>query len=434
VGSLAVSDSRSYTVTVAAPYALGGQTLTNSVVVDGNEGDLVTTNDSAQAATTVGPAADLSIAKTTGGATAGGTASWTIVVNNHGPSTADPVTVADSLPAGTTFRSATPSQGSCGANGADVSCNLGALAAGGGAQISVIADVAPGTEHQQLRNQATVTAPQPDPDPSNNAAESVTEIAEAAPNGPNLSITKTASTERPQLGKPFSYKLVVRNEGDRAARKVHVIDTPSKALDVKRVTPSKGNCRLDGSQVTCDLGTIAAGGRAGVTLHVVATSPGDLRNSAFTTARGKALDVHPRDNGDRADVLVMAPTSHWTISKRALRPAVRGGETVPFAITVRVGGRAVTKARVCDPLPAGLVFVSARGASFHKGSACWTMRYLAPHSRHTMRVMARAERGFRVKRVRNVAVAKARNAPKRSDGARVRVEPAFGGVGGGVTG
>jgi uncharacterized repeat protein (TIGR01451 family) len=434
VGDLAVSDSRTYTVTVKAPYALGGQTLTNSVAVHGNEGDLVTANDTAQAATTVGPAADLSIVKTSGGATAGESASWTIVVRNDGPSTADPVTVADSLPAGTTLRSATPSQGSCGASGADVSCNLGPIAAGGGAQISVIADVASDTVGQELRNRATVESPQPDPDPNDNSSEVVTKIVAPAPGGPNLSMTKTASTQQPQLGKPFSYRLVVRNDGDRAARKVRVVDTPSEAVDVERVKPSQGSCEVDGSQVTCELGTIPAGEQEIVTLRVIPTSPGSLRNSASVNTGRKSLDVQPDDNDDTARVRVMAPEAGWTLSKRASRRTVRGGEAVRFAITVRARGRAIANARVCDPLPAGLVFIKARAARFSNGRACWTLRYLAPGSRRTLYIVARAERGFRVRHVRNVAAAVARNAGRRTDGARVRIDPAFGGAGGGVTG
>ena len=434
VGDLAVNDSRSYTVTVAIPYALGGQTLTNSVVVDGNEGDLVTANDTDQAETTVGPAADLSVTKTSGGATAGGSASWSIEVRNLGPSTANPVTLADTLPAGTTFRSATPSQGSCSASGADVSCNLGALPTGGGAQISVIAHVAADIEGQELTNHATVTAPQRDPDPTNNEGRTTTKVQPPQPGGPNLTMRKTASTQRPELGKPFSYKLVVENDGDRAARKVRVSDTPNEELDVRRATASQGSCDVDGSQVTCSLGTIPAGGSETVTVRVVPVSPGPLRNSATVTTGGKALDVRPRDNDDVENVRVLARKAGWKLSKRALRRTVRGGETVPFAITVRTGDRAVSNARICDRLPDGLVFMRAGRATFHKGQACWKVRYLAPNSGRTLRIMTRAERSFRARRVRNVAVARARNAAKRAAAARVGIRPAFGGPGGGVTG
>jgi large repetitive protein len=430
VGDLAVDESRSYTVTVKAPYALGDQTLTNSVVVDGNEGDLVTTNDSAQATTTVGPSADLSIAKTAGGATAGGSANWTIVVRNDGPSTASPVTVTDTLPAGTSLQSATPSQGGCNAAGADVVCDLGALAPGGSAQGSLITSVPDGTAHQQLRNRATVSAPQPDPDPSDNAAEASTEVSER---GSNLTLSKTASADRPQLGKPLSYQLVVRNVGDSPAADVRLIDTLSKEVKFKKVTTSVGTCSHKGSAVECELGTLAPGAEATVVLIVIPIAAGPLRNAASVTA-GNGADLEPADNGDVADVNVTAPKARWTLAKRASRRALRGGRTVRFSITVRVRDRAVAGAKVCDPLPDGLVFVRARGATFRDGQACWKLGYLAPNSKHTLRVVARAERGFRVRNVRNVAVATAGNAARRADGARVRVDPAFGGAGGGVTG
>jgi uncharacterized repeat protein (TIGR01451 family)/fimbrial isopeptide formation D2 family protein len=430
VGDLAVSETASYTVTVKAPYALGDQTLTNSVVVDGKEGDLVTTNDSAQATTTVGPSADLSIAKTAGGATAGGSANWTIVVRNDGPSTADPVKVTDTLPAGTSLQSATPSQGGCNAAGADVVCDLGALAPGGSAQISLVTSVPDGTAHQQLRNRATVSAPQPDPDPSDNAAEASTEVSER---GSNLTLSKTASADRPQLGKPLSYQLVVRNVGDSAAADVRLVDTLSNAVKFKKVTTSVGTCSRKGSAVECELGTLAPGAQATVVLTVIPIAAGPLRNAASVTA-GNGADLVPADNGAVADVNVTAPKARWTLAKSVSRRSVRGGDTVRFAITVRTRDRAVAGAKVCDPLPAGLVFVRARGATFRDGRACWKLGYLAPNSKHRLRVVARAERGFSVRNVRNVAVATARNAARRTDGARVRVAPAFGGANGGVTG
>jgi hypothetical protein len=49
-------------------------------------------------------------------------------------------------------------------------------------------------------------------------------------------------------------------------------------------------------------------------------------------------------------------------------------------------------------------------------------------------VLTRAERSFNARTVRNIGVAGAMNARRRSDAARVGVAPAFGGVGGGVTG
>ncbi len=430
VGPLAVLDSRSFTVTVAVPFALGDQIVSNTVIVDGNEGDLVSANDSAQASTTVGPAADLMIAKTAGGATAGKAASWTIVVQNLGPSAATPVEVSDTLPAGTALVSATPSQGTCGASVAGVSCDLGTVAAGGAAQVSIVATVPAGTTGLQLRNLATVSAPQPDPDPSNNDAEALSTIAAA---GPDLTLTKTASTERPQLGKRFSYTMAIHNAGDFAATGVRLVDTLSQAVRLKSMTPSQGSCSGHGGHVTCALGTLAPGERATVVLVVVPMRPGHLRNAASAMSTGGA-DLFAADNTDIADVRVTAPRARWSLKKRASRDVIRGGDTVRFTITVRTRARAVADATVCDRLPSGLVFVRARGAQFRNGRACWSVGYLAARSSRTFRVTARGERGFSVRRVRNVAVATAPNARRRTARARVQIDPAFGGASGGVTG
>jgi len=88
---------------------------------------------------------------------------------------------------------------------------------------------------------------------------------------------------------------------------------------------------------------------------------------------------------------------------------------------------------VCDRLPVGLAFGRVPGARFREGRACWSFDYLAPYARRTLRVTARADRGFVVRRVRNEATAVARNAPLRTAAAPVRIDPAFGAAGG-VTG
>jgi hypothetical protein len=59
---------------------------------------------------------------------------------------------------------------------------------------------------------------------------------------------------------------------------------------------------------------------------------------------------------------------------------------------------------------------------------------MRPGAKYVVNVLTRAERGFTARTVRNVGVAGAMNARRRSDAARVQVAPAFGGVGGGVTG
>jgi uncharacterized repeat protein (TIGR01451 family) len=116
--------------------------------------------------------ADLSISKSLAGGPpvpAGQSLNYTISVANHGPSTASSVAMTDVLPAGTTFVSAMPSQGSCSGT-STVSCALGTLANGGGATINLVVK-APSTPGA-VSNTATVSATEADPNPANNSSTS----------------------------------------------------------------------------------------------------------------------------------------------------------------------------------------------------------------------------------------------------------------------
>ncbi len=100
--------------------------------------------------------ADLSLTKTASPnpGQAGVSLSYRIMATNNGPAAATNVTVADTLPAGVTFVSATATQGNCNGSG-PVNCNLGGLAVGSSAIVTII--VTPSTAGQII-NSATVSA------------------------------------------------------------------------------------------------------------------------------------------------------------------------------------------------------------------------------------------------------------------------------------
>ena len=101
---------------------------------------------------------------------------YTITVTNHGPSTANGVTMTDSLLATLTFVSAAASQGSCSGT-VTVTCNLGSLSNGSSATVTIV--VTP-SQPGGVSNTASVTAIEPDPDASNNSATQVTTIVKQA--------------------------------------------------------------------------------------------------------------------------------------------------------------------------------------------------------------------------------------------------------------
>jgi uncharacterized repeat protein (TIGR01451 family) len=116
--------------------------------------------------------------------TAGSNLTYSITISNAGPGTASSVTVADVLPAGVTFVSSTPSQGSC-TGTTTLSCNLGNIANAGSATIALV--VKPINGNSALSNTATVTASTPDPVPGNNSATATTAVNNPVPTITSLS-------------------------------------------------------------------------------------------------------------------------------------------------------------------------------------------------------------------------------------------------------
>ncbi len=428
---LAVGSSVDFRVTVHVPFALGGQSLVNTASVGAEEGDPHPEDNTSTVTTTVGPAADLSITKTMGKAEAGKPLTYTLAIANHGPSASSAVTVKDTLPAGTTFKSAAPSQGTCSASGQAVTCALGPLAAGGSAQVSITVDVGASVTGN-LRNAATVEGPEPDPDKGNNESTVEGPVTPAAPSTPNLKVVKTADTSTPQVGTPFDYDVAISNMGGAEAKNVKVVDTLNGPVKVQSINPEAGKCEAAGSTITCLIPSIPVGKTVHVTYTVVAEKAGALSNTA--SAQAANGETAPANNHAVKGVRAKAANAGFTLTKTASRKVIEGGQKVGFTITLRNGSTALVNATICDRLPAALVFVKAAGASFVKGEACWKKSYVAPQKVLRLHLIARAVKGGVARKARNVASASADNAPRRSAAATVRIKPVFSGAPGGVTG
>jgi uncharacterized repeat protein (TIGR01451 family) len=128
------------------------------------------------------PVADLAITQSDSPdpVAAGSNLTYSIQVSNAGPSDATSVTVSDPLPAGVTFVSASSSQGSCSHAAGTVTCQLGAIVSGAGAQVQIVAlpEVA-----GAVSNTASVSASEADVNPADNG-HTVSTTVNAAPNYP----------------------------------------------------------------------------------------------------------------------------------------------------------------------------------------------------------------------------------------------------------
>ena len=121
-----------------------------------------TADNGASADTTVRPAADLSLTKSDSPdpVQAGELLTYTLTAHNAGPQSATGVTLTDTLPAGVTYVSATPSQGSCSEASGTVTCALGTVANGASAGVEI--KVRP-QEAGTITNQASVISELDDP-------------------------------------------------------------------------------------------------------------------------------------------------------------------------------------------------------------------------------------------------------------------------------
>jgi uncharacterized repeat protein (TIGR01451 family) len=136
-----------------------------------------------------------------------GQLTYTIVVGNNGPDAATQVTLADPLPAGTSFVSVATTQGSC-TGGALISCNLGTIAKGATVTITLVVTAQqPGT----ITNTVTVVGKEPESNTDNNRAIATTRVpAPAVKRAPKKVVCDTVTAGPKSLSVGRRGTIVVR--------------------------------------------------------------------------------------------------------------------------------------------------------------------------------------------------------------------------------
>jgi uncharacterized protein len=227
---------------------------------------------------------------------------YNITVTNTG-SPASNVQVTDALPSQVTLTSATTSQGTCSYDtpSKTVTCDLGTVNAGSPVQIQLT--VKPRSEGT-LDNTATATTTDTDSNPSNNSA-SVNGLP--AIKYVDLATSMSESDNPVFAGQNETYTVVVKNFNTPLnATGVVLTDTLPASLTFVSATTSQGSLVTPpvGSTgtVTANLGTIAPGATATVTVTAKTTSAGTVTNSA--TASSNESEFNPADNTDSSSATV----------------------------------------------------------------------------------------------------------------------------------
>jgi len=368
LGPLPAGTTSSFTITVNLASDFTGPAV-NAATVSASTTDPVPSNNSSTDNSAVSELADLSIGKShSGTATAGSGLSYSLAVHNGGPSdVAGAVTVADALPAGLSYLSATGTGWSCGYDGSSrtVTCTLaGGLAAGADASTitldtTVDSDVRPST----IVNLADVSSGTTDADLSNNsAADSVTVTTSA-----DLSLTKVLTSPTPVLaGTDASFQLTASNAGPSDATGVTVTDTLPDGLSLEGYAGTGWTCDTAGQDVICSRDSIAAHTSAPViTLHALVSAGIPVILPAGTTTVTNTAVIDSATPGSRSNpapvsVAVRAEADLGLV-KTPKTGTVAAGESYQWQLAVHNDGPsdAAGPLTVTDTLPGYQSFVSA---------------------------------------------------------------------------
>ncbi len=368
VASLASGASATVTLTVlVSPTLLSGAVITNAAAVGSDTVDPRPDNNrDAEPTVVAGPGtADLSITKTDAAdpVTTGSNVTYALTIRNNGPANGTNVVVTDTLPAGVTLVSATPSQGAGCTGTTTVSCDLGALANGAQATVVVVVTTSvPGV----ITNQATVTATEPDPAPGNNVATEPTTVGN--PTDADLVVTKVDAVDPVLADGVIGYRITVENRGPGAAAGVVVADTvPVSTTFESLVAPAGWTCTTPApggtGAISCSTAAMAVGATAtfDIGVRVLPGTPAGTTVTNTVTVGAATPDPNPVNNTDTEPTLVVgAGAADLAIIKTDAPDPQAAGAPVSYTLTITNNGPSTaTGVTITDPLPAGTTLLAA---------------------------------------------------------------------------
>jgi len=128
-------------------------------------------------------------------------------------------------------------------------------------------------------------------------------------NRTDLTIQKLGSPNPATVGDNLTYMLLITNGGPGAATGVTVTDPLPSEVSFVSVSTTAGTCTLQtpasGSQVFCDLGNLAPGGFAKITILVTVDQAATISNTA--TVSGNEPDPNPNNNSDTVRIIAHQP-------------------------------------------------------------------------------------------------------------------------------
>ncbi|HEX5446773.1 MAG TPA: hypothetical protein VFW87_23345, partial [Pirellulales bacterium] len=366
LGSLAAGATDIVDVRVT-PTAAG--TLNNSASASSSDAPTVTANNSLTASAAGPFSTDLQVTGQAGPASVvpGQTLRYTFTITNNGGSqSAANVMLTDQLPSGAAFLGATSDGGSVNETDGVVTATLGSLAAGQTAQVTI--DVM-ATAAGSLSDSAFVTTDSGDPLLTDNLATLSSTVASANPStAADLAVSTTPPSGTVYPGQAAVYTVTVTNPGANAASDVVLFDRLPDGVRYLYASSSQGLVAEADNMARVNVGNLAAGASATLTLAVSPLAGGPLTNyAAASTSSG---ELNP-PGAIATDSLTVNGTPPAEAALAVTKTDSNGGsqivpgQTLTYTITVtnQSGSNPASNVMLSDPLPGGMAFVSAQSAA-----------------------------------------------------------------------
>ena len=311
--------------------------------------------------------ADLAVFKTgPTNSTAGSNLVYSITVTNLGTFAATNVIVSDTLPAGFTFISATPTNSSLVSN--VVSWSVFKLAANAKTNFTL---TAVSLEGGTFTNFATATSDAYDPNPTNNNGTATnsqvrTVIAASA----DVQVFKDGGTNV-AAGGTVNYVITATNAGPSTATNVVVQDNLPAGSTFQNAS---GSYTFTNNVVTWAALTLTNGAAVNYTIALTAPASGQFTNIALATSPTPDPNL-TNNNGSVPKSRVatkVVPSADLIVLLYGPTNAVQGSNFVYSLILSNAGPSVASNAITSDQLPTNFVFVSATsGGVFSNGIVRW---------------------------------------------------------------
>ncbi len=345
-------------ITIILTTPVTGGTLVNTATVTTTDTDTVPGNNSATTMTTVNTSSDLSISELAAPSpvAAASMLTYTLSVNNGGPSPAAMVTVTDTLSPAVTFVSAMGTGWTCSEALQLVTCTANPLAQGPAPTITIV--VTAPDEPQTVTNAVAVAAMTADPQ-SNNNTKSIDTVVVA---GADLSLVLTQDQASILVNDNVTYTIVVSNAGPSTAQMVSVTDTlPTDEIFVSAIGTG-WTCVPAANIVTCSATSLPVGDAPPIA--IIATGPG-LPQKIINTASVTSATADPSTtNNDGMVTTTILGSADVGVAMTGTMVGLTGS-TLTFTITVSNQGPSTAESiRVIDTLPDGTTYLTASGTGW----------------------------------------------------------------------